>query len=44
MIIGMIIWWKQYKTNEDGYSTVKSKKLDSCGWAIALITLFIRYL
>ena len=44
MIIGMIIWWKQYKTNEDGSSTVKSKKLDSCGWAIALITLFIRFI
>lgn len=41
MLVGMIIWWKHYKINEDGSSAVKSKKLDPGGWTVTLVTLLI---
>ena len=40
MIIGTVIWFKNYKTDDNGATAVKSKKLDYKGW-ITWVAIFI---
>lgn len=39
MIIGIVIWWKQYRSHTDGSTSVKSKKLNLLGWIISAVIL-----